>query len=313
MEELNLVPTTVNSLTSTDTIVAELVPAPVIAIDPTANIAVDPSPLVSLLTSTDTIVADLVPVPVITIDPNTDIALAPGDLVDSTVDTTILAIDDIGLLGITDLSLIADSATPLVEVTAPVLATLPTVLNVVSLDSTVIGSKFQGLAQANTINLSDYIGKTLKTDITTQGEAAYTNNIGFYIVEDAIGTIKLADGSTLKPGDVSYAVEAIKNALTNSLQAGKIDSKLGQDITGGRIYAPVVVAQGSLTDFISNNPTNGGGTNDIHAYFNYIPANADQVDHFKFLGNNTFGVEDTLGGGDRDFNDLVVSLNVKTV
>ena len=211
-----------------------------------------------------------------------------------------------------DLALIADSATPAVEVTAPVLATLPTVLNVVSLDSTVIGSKFQGLAQGNTIDLSDYTGRLLKTDITTQGEAAYTNNIGFYIVEDAIGTIKLVDGSTLKPGDANYAVEAIKNALTNSLQAGKIDSKLGQDITGGRIYAPVVIAQGSLTDFVSKNPTNGGGANDIHAYFNYVPANSDQVDHFKFLGNNTFGVEDVYGGGDRDFNDLVVSLNVKT-
>ena len=177
---------------------------------------------------------------------------------------------------------------------------------------TVIGSKFQGLAQANTINLSDYTGKALKADITTQGEAAYTNNIGFYIVEDAIGTIKLVDGSTLKPGDANYAVEAIKNALTNSLQAGKIDSKLGQDITGGRIYAPVVVAQGSLTQFVSNNPTNGGGANDIHAYFNYIGANSDGVDHFKLLGNNTFGVEDIYGGGDRDFNDLVVTMNIKT-
>ena len=309
MEELNLVPTTVNSLASTDIKVADLVPAPVITIDPTANIALAPSPLVSLLTSTDPKVTDLVPVPVITIDPTANIALAPGDL----VDTTILAIDNIGLLGITDLSLIADSATPAVEVIPPVLATLPTVLNVVSLDSTVIGSKFQGLAQGNTIDLSDYTGRLLKTDITTQGEAAYTNNIGFYIVEDAIGTIKLADGSTLKPGDVNYAVEAIKNALTNSLQAGKIDSKLGQDITGGRIYAPVVIAQGSLTDFVSNNPTNGGGANDIHAYFNYVPANSDQVDHFKFLGNNTFGVEDMYGGGDRDFNDLVVSMNVKIV
>ena len=305
MEELNLVPSTIDSLTSTDIKVTDLVSAPVITIDP--------SPLVNLLTSTDTPVTDLVPVPIITIDPTADIALAPGDLVAGAVDNTILATDNIGLLGITDLSLIADSAAPAVEVIPPVLATLPTVLNVVSLDSTVIGSKFQGLAQGNTIDLSDYTGRLLKTDITTQGEAAYTNNIGFYIVEDAIGTIKLADGSTLKPGDVNYAVEAIKNALTNSLQAGKIDSKLGQDITGGRIYAPVVVAQGSLTDFVSKNPTNGGGANDIHAYFNYVPANSDQVDHFKLLGNNTFGVEDVYGGGDRDFNDLVVTMNVKIV
>ena len=185
------------------------------------------------------------------------------------------------------------------------------VLNVVNLNNA-IGSKSQGLAEGRTIDLSDYTGQSLRADITTKSDAAYTNNIGFYIVEDSIGTIKLADGSTLKPSDANYAIEAIKNALTNSLQATQSDSKLAQTMLGGRIYAPVVVAQGTLTDFISKNPTNGGGATDIHAYFNYVAANSDRVDHFKLLGNNTFGVEDMYGGGDRDFNDLVVNINVKT-
>ncbi len=191
------------------------------------------------------------------------------------------------------------------------------VLNVISLDNvtptSTIGSKSQGLAQSNMIDLSDYTGKTLTVDITTKSDAAYTNNIGFYIVEDTLGTIKLANGSTLKPNDANYAIEAIKNALTNSLQATQSDTKLGQNITGGLIYAPVVVAQGSLTDFVTKNPGNGGGANDIHAYFNYIGANSDGLDHFKLLGNNTFGVEDMYSGGDRDFNDLVVTMNIKLV
>ena len=72
-----------------------------------------------------------------------------------------------------------------------------------------------------------------------------------------------------------------------------------------------MVAQGSLTDFVSKNPSNGGGANDIHAYFNFIGANSDNTDHFKLLANNTFGVEDMYGGGDRDFNDIVVTMNVK--
>ena len=128
-----------------------------------------------------------------------------------------------------------------------------------------IGSKSQGLPQRNTIDLSDFAGKNLKADITTKGDAAYTNNIGFYVVEDVLlGTIKLANGSLLNPGDANYAVEAAKSAV---LQAGKIDSKLDRDITGGKIYAPIVIAQGSLTDFVTNNPTNGGGAKDIHAYF----------------------------------------------
>jgi Domain of unknown function (DUF4114) len=75
----------------------------------------------------------------------------------------------------------------------------------------------------------------------------------------------------------------------------------------------VVVAQGTLADFVSKNPTNGGDGTLIHAYFNYLGANPDKLDHFRLLGNNTFGVEDLYNGGDRDFNDVVVTMNLKTV
>jgi alkaline phosphatase len=177
---------------------------------------------------------------------------------------------------------------------------------------TVIGAKSQGLAQGRVIDLSDaaYVGKTLKADITTKSDAAYNNTVGFYVVEDALlGTIKTATG-ILKPGDANYAAEAIKSAI---LSANKTDSKLNQDLSGGKIYAPVVVAQGTLADFTNKNSTNGGDGNQIHAYFNYLGANPDKLDHFRLIGNNTFGVEDFYGGGDRDFNDLVINLNAKTV
>ncbi len=180
----------------------------------------------------------------------------------------------------------------------------------VAVPTVAIGAKSQGLAEGRTIDLTGTTG-TLKVDITTKSSAVYNNNIGFYKVEDSIGTIKLADGTTVKPGDANYAFEAIKNALGNtSLQAGKTESKLDQNIAGGSIYAPVVVSQGSLSDFIAINPNNIGGGN-LNAYFNYVPANSDKKDHFRLLGNNTFGVEDQLGGGDRDFNDLVINVNVK--
>ena len=187
------------------------------------------------------------------------------------------------------------------------------VLNVAKLDGTTpnipIGAKSQSLSQGRTIDLSDFTGTTLKADITTTSSAAYNNNIGFYAVEDAIGTIKLANGTTLQPGAANYAAEAIKSAV---LQIGKTDSKTNQDLVGGKIYAPVIVTQGSFNDFILKNPTNGGDDNAIHAYFNYLGANPDKVDHFRLIGNNTFGVEDLYGGGDRDFNDVVVNINVKT-
>ncbi len=189
------------------------------------------------------------------------------------------------------------------------------VLNVAKLDGATpnipIGGKSQSLTQGRIIDLTDFAGSTLKIDLTTKSDASYNNNIGFYAVEDPVlGTIKLSNGNILNPGDANYAIESIKSAV---LLAGKTDSKLNQDIVGGKIYAPVVVAQGTFNDFASKNPTNGGDGNTIHAYFNYLGANPDRLDHFRILGDNTFGLEDIYGGGDRDFNDVVVSVNIKTI
>lgn len=47
-------------------------------------------------------------------------------------------------------------------------------------------------------------------------------------------------------------------------------------------------------------------SNDPNIYFNHMGANTDGVEHVRLLGNNTFGFEDTTGGGDRDFNDIIV-------
>jgi len=40
-------------------------------------------------------------------------------------------------------------------------------------------------------------------------------------------------------------------------------------------------------------------------WFAFDEANSDGRTHIKELAPNTYGVEDTLGGGDLDFNDLV--------
>jgi Domain of unknown function (DUF4114) len=217
-----------------------------------------------------------------------------------TVDGAITGVGE--ALSISGAATIVGGGTPVISVT-PVNSPFPTS----AVDA--IGTKNQSLT-SRTLDLTDYVGKTLKVDAVSKGDAAYTNNIGFYAVQDSIGTIKLGNGSTLKPGDANYAVEAIKSAV---LRAGKIDSKSNQDIAGGGIYAPVVVAQGTLDDFVSKNPTNGGDGKAIHAYFNYIGANTDKFDHFRLTAPNTFAVEDVYGGGDKDFNDLVVNMNVKTV
>jgi ELWxxDGT repeat protein len=180
------------------------------------------------------------------------------------------------------------------------------VLKVESIDKlgTRIGTGLQGKSEGQLIDLRDRANSSITFDTKAIGDAAYSNYIALYEVEDEKGT--LANG--LKPGDEGYAKAAILNAVLKTRFTSQADTSLS--LAGGKILAPVVVANGTFKDFLDRNPTNKADSN-IHAYFNYIGANTDKVDHFRLLGDNKFGVEDMYGGGDRDFNDLVFQMKIK--
>jgi ELWxxDGT repeat protein len=167
-----------------------------------------------------------------------------------------------------------------------------------------IGTGLQGKSEGQLIDLRDRANSSITFDTKTIGDAGYSNYIALYEVEDEKGT--LANG--LKPGDEGYAAAAINSAVLKTRFTSQADTSLS--ISGGKILAPVVVANGTFTDFLNQNPMNKSDGN-IHAYFNFIGANTDKVDHFRLLGDNKFGVEDVYGGGDRDFNDLVFQMKIK--
>jgi hypothetical protein len=174
-----------------------------------------------------------------------------------------------------------------------------------------IGAKSQDLPEGRLIDLTDYAGQTLKINITNASSAYYGNQVGFYEVKDLAGTITV-NGQDLRPGDAGYAAAAVRSAI---LQTDKSGSQSNKDITGGKIYAPVAIANGTFNSFLTNNSNNVNNplindNNETFAYFNYIGANPDKIDHFRLLNNNTFGVEDVYGGGDRDFNDIKMSLTI---
>jgi hypothetical protein len=165
-------------------------------------------------------------------------------------------------------------------------------------------AKLQGQPEGELLDLRGFAGQTVKVETLATSDAAYNNYLGFYAVEDIQGT--LANG--LKVGDVGYAEAAIRSAV---LQSFKTETQPDRSVTGGKIFAPVVIANGTFDEFLNRNPLNKADSN-IHAYFNYLGANTDNFDHFKLLGSNKFGVEDLYGGGDRDFNDIVFQANIKS-
>ena len=49
-------------------------------------------------------------------------------------------------------------------------------------------------------------------------------------------------------------------------------------------------------------------------YFAFNNVNEDSpISHFKVFGDNTFGIEDTIGGGDNDFDDLILHMTIDNV
>lgn len=135
-----------------------------------------------------------------------------------------------------------------------------------------------------------------KATFEVNRDAGYDNHIGFYKIEDAQGTIKV--GTTLiKPSDDGYRKAVVQGRIAGIDLAGvNGQTTTGSgDFLGGAMYAPFLIANASAanTDF-------------SNVYTAYSLGNADQVDHIRLLGDNIFGFEDLFGGGDRDFNDVIV-------
>jgi hypothetical protein len=167
-----------------------------------------------------------------------------------------------------------------------------------STDALTLGTGLQGSTEGEVLDFRGVSG-TVKADFQVNREAAYNDFVGFYKVDDALtGSV-----GGLKPGDAGYAQAAVKARVAGiDLQVANQGTATFTDkqLTGGAVFAPFLIVKGTADDFLN-------GKTD-QAYFNYLGANRDKADHVRLLGENTFGFEDIFGGGDRDFNDVIVSV-----
>lgn len=124
-------------------------------------------------------------------------------------------------------------------------------------------------------------------------------SLTFYRVDDLAGTI---DG--LAPGAAGYLAAA--DARAYQLASGA--TSLGGPGYGNFAQSALLdVDAGDLIAMKLTNLTSGA------QFLAFASANeqvaGQQVGHLWSYGQNTWGWEDTLGGGDRDFNDLIVGLD----
>ncbi|MCT0228898.1 hypothetical protein KQ300_11955 [Synechococcus sp. CS-1331] len=159
-----------------------------------------------------------------------------------------------------------------------------------------------GQGQAPVLDLSAFTtAQSLGGTLVIGREADFTSVAGFYRTVDITGLVIAADGITgLLPGDNGYAAAALRPANVVSQLSGltvadnQSSSRSFSGVSGGTFLAPFAQHNGET-------------------FFGYGLANRDRISHFRILGNNQFGLEDILGGGDNDSDDLVIGLNFTTV
>ena len=151
------------------------------------------------------------------------------------------------------------------------------------------------------LDLRDLTGDAL-TSFTVNREAAFNNFVGFYQVADIEGGLDITgDGiADITPGQAGYTEAALAaRAETVALTtANGTESVFESTVAGGSLYAPFLIANGDPNNF-----------NTYEVYFAFGAANADGVEHIR-SANGAVEFEDLFGGGDNDFNDMVVTFEV---
>ena len=151
------------------------------------------------------------------------------------------------------------------------------------------------------------INGPVKADFVVNREAAYNNFVGFYKVNDENGGIDTDGNGTIdvRPGATGYAQAALKarvSGLDLTVNNNGTASFNNKTLQGGSFFAPFIITNGGIPDNYDNINS--------RIYFTFGAANSDGVDHVRLLGDNTFGFEDLAGGGDKDFNDVIVKVNL---
>ncbi|MGV0103658.1 putative Ig domain-containing protein [Nostoc sp. DSM 114160] len=169
-----------------------------------------------------------------------------------------------------------------------------------------LGTGVQGEYQGELIDLRS-VTQSVTAEFQVNREASYNNFVGFYRVADENGGIDTnGDGTAdILVGQAGYAEAAVRGRvagidLTVSNQ-GTTNSTGTFDPNS--LFAPFIIVDGRPDAILS-----GNGNKNV--YFTFLGANSDKVDHIRLLGNNTFGFEDLPNGGDKDYNDVIVQVNL---
>ncbi|PSN19426.1 hypothetical protein C7271_07385 [filamentous cyanobacterium CCP5] len=174
-----------------------------------------------------------------------------------------------------------------------------------------LGSQLQGKSsESEIIDLTGIGAPVVNVTMDVYREAAFDNSVGFYLIEDMQGRVRdPLTNNLLEPGEAGYVQAALANRVGVTV-TGRNDqvTRYSAQIAAGHLLTTFLVVGGTVEDLLDDN-----ANNNPMIYFNHISANSDGIDHVRTLGANLFGYEDLAGGGDRDFNDVIVQVNIASI
>jgi len=121
----------------------------------------------------------------------------------------------------------------------------------------------------------------------------------YAVINDTGSVVDPLSGAILQPGEAGYAAAATRRADligNNALQLkDSVIASFNVTLDAGSLYAPLITNQQSGNQ-----------------YFAFAAANADGLVHFTRFGANGWGVEDIFGGGDHDYDDMIVRFSLSS-
>ncbi|NJL40792.1 MAG: DUF4114 domain-containing protein [Leptolyngbyaceae cyanobacterium SM1_4_3] len=166
--------------------------------------------------------------------------------------------------------------------------------------------------------ITDGVNNSTEVQVTVSAilhrEAAFDNTIGFYLVDAANNgaVIDPLTGQAIANSTSSNRLGHFQAALNNTLitasapvnkQTSIINETFDVINVGANaqlVLVPYLISNGNVDSLPSDLST---------MYSSFIRTNADGVEHVRLLSNNAFGFEDLAGGGDNDFDDIVVQIS----
>ncbi|WP_373527320.1 beta-propeller fold lactonase family protein [Nostoc sp.] len=184
------------------------------------------------------------------------------------------------------------------------------VVNVQSTDQALpLGTSLQGEDEGELIDLRG-VTQSITAKVTVNREASFNNYVGFYEIADASGGIDTnGDGTAdILIGQAGYTQAAVRQRVAGIDLT--VDNQGTATYTGSfdqadSVFAPFIIVDGRADAILD-----GNANNDPSVYFTFLGANSDKTDHIRLLANNTFGFEDLANGGDKDYNDVIIRIDL---